>query len=197
MEVTIYGSKGLRTKAYALPLRPGVYQMKDASGNIIYVGKAKKLRNRVSSYFINTGNHGIKTETMLSHVSDFEVIITTTEWEALVLENTLIKRHMPKYNILLKDDKGYPFIRVDTRLPYISFSIVPAIGEDGARYFGPYSGRQVAREVIDIVTSTFRLPTCKRSFPRISAGTGRASTTSSASAWASARAFLTRSTGDL
>lgn len=158
--------KGLRTKAYALPLRPGVYQMKDASGNIIYVGKAKKLRNRVSSYFINTGNHGIKTETMLSHVSDFEVIITTTEWEALVLENTLIKRHMPKYNILLKDDKGYPFIRVDTRLPYISFSIVPAIGEDGARYFGPYSGRQVAREVIDIVTSTFRLPTCKRSFPK-------------------------------
>ncbi len=77
--------KELRAKAYALPLRPGVYQMKDASGNIIYVGKAKKLRNRVSSYFINTGNHGIKTETMLSHVNDFEVIITTTEWEALVL----------------------------------------------------------------------------------------------------------------
>ena len=103
---------------------------------------------------------------MLSHVDNFEVIITTTEWEALVLENTLIKRHMPKYNILLKDDKGYPFIRVDTRLPYVSFSIVSMIGEDGARYFGPYRGRQVAREVIDIVTSTFRLPTCKRSFPK-------------------------------
>ncbi|MDD6273332.1 MAG: excinuclease ABC subunit UvrC [Clostridiaceae bacterium] len=158
--------KELRAKAYALPMRPGVYQMKDASGTIIYVGKAKKLRNRVSSYFINTGNHGIKTETMLSHVDNFEVIITTTEWEALVLENTLIKRHMPKYNILLKDDKGYPFIRVDTRLPYVSFSIASAIGEDGARYFGPYRGRQVAREVIDIVTSTFRLPTCKRSFPK-------------------------------
>ena len=158
--------KELRAKAYALPLRPGVYQMKDASGTIIYVGKAKKLRNRVSSYFINAGNHGIKTETMVSHVDNFEVIITTTEWEALVLENTLIKRHMPKYNILLKDDKGYPFIRVDPRLDYVSFSLVPTPGEDGARYFGPYRGRQVAREVIDIVTSTFRLPTCHRSFPK-------------------------------
>ncbi|MBE6934915.1 MAG: excinuclease ABC subunit UvrC [Ruminococcaceae bacterium] len=158
--------KELRAKANALPMRPGVYQMKDRDGVIIYVGKAKKLRNRVSSYFLNTGNHGIKTETMLSHVDNFEVIITTTEWEALVLENTLIKRHMPKYNILLKDDKGYPFIRVDTRLPYVSFSLVPAVGDDGARYFGPYRGRTVAHEVIDIVTSTFRLPTCKRSFPK-------------------------------
>ena len=158
--------KELRAKAASLPLRPGVYQMKDASGTIIYVGKAKKLRNRVSSYFINTGKHGIKTETMVSHVDNFEVIITTTEWEALVLENTLIKRHMPKYNILLKDDKGYPFIRVDPRLDYISFSLVPAMGDDDARYFGPYRGRQLAHEVIDLVTTTFRLPTCHRSFPK-------------------------------
>ena len=156
----------LRKKAYSLPLKPGVYQMKDAAGKIIYVGKAKKLRNRVSSYFINEGGHGIKTETMVSHVFDFDVIITSTEWEALVLENTLIKLHKPKYNILLKDDKGYPFIRVDTRLPYPRFSVVPRIGEDGAKYFGPYAGRRVAFSVIDTVNDTFRLPTCTRSFPK-------------------------------
>ena len=156
----------LRKKAYSLPLKPGVYQMKDASGKIIYVGKAKKLRNRVSSYFINEGGHGPKTETMVSHVSDFDVIITSTEWEALVLENTLIKLHKPKYNILLKDDKGYPFIRVEPKLPYPEFTVVPRIEEDGARYFGPYAGRRVAFSVLDTIFETFRLPTCSRKFPR-------------------------------
>ncbi len=156
----------LRKKAYSLPLKPGVYQMKDASGKIIYVGKAKKLRNRVSSYFINEGGHGPKTETMVSHVSDFDVIITSTEWEALVLENTLIKLHKPKYNILLKDDKGYPFIRVDPKLPYPEFTVVPRIEEDGARYFGPYAGRRAAFSVLDTIFETFRLPTCSRKFPR-------------------------------
>lgn len=156
----------LRKKAYSLPLKPGVYQMKDTAGRIIYVGKAKKLRNRVSSYFINEGGHGPKTETMISHVCDFDVIITSTEWEALVLENTLIKLHKPKYNILLKDDKGYPFIRVDTRQKYLEFSVVPRIEEDGARYFGPYSGRRVAFSVLDTIKETFRLPSCTRKFPR-------------------------------
>lgn len=156
----------LRKKAYSLPMKPGVYQMKDQTGKIIYIGKAKKLRNRVSSYFINEGGHGIKTETMVSHVSDFDVIITSSEWEALVLENTLIKMYKPKYNILLKDDKGYPFIRVDTRIPYPEFTVVPRIEQDGARYFGPYAGRRVAFSVIDTVNETFRLPTCSRKFPK-------------------------------
>ena len=100
----------LREKANRLPLLPGVYIMLDASGEVIYVGKAKALKNRVTSYF--RGEHLPKVAAMVSHVNDFNVIIAETEFEALVLENSLIKRHKPHYNILLKDDKGYPFLRI-------------------------------------------------------------------------------------
>ena len=96
----------LRETALRLPQQPGVYIMKDAKGEVIYVGKAKKLKNRVTSYF--HGEHNLKTEAMISKIADFDVIIANSELEALVLENSLIKRHMPRYNILLKDDKGYP-----------------------------------------------------------------------------------------
>ena len=105
----------LRRKAMALPLQPGVYLMKDESGHIIYVGKAKKLKNRVSQYFGSDSNHSEKVRQMVARVDTFNYIVVGSEFEALVLECSLIKQHTPKYNILLKDDKGYPFIRIDVK----------------------------------------------------------------------------------
>jgi len=154
----------LREKANKLPLKPGVYMMKDRSGTIIYVGKAKQLKNRVTSYF--RGAHDAKTTAMVSKVSDFEVIIADSEFEALILEDSLIKHHMPHYNILLKDDKGYPFIRLDTEAEYPTFSIASKPADDGARYFGPYGGRSITREAIDAVCKALKLPTCGKKFPR-------------------------------
>ena len=98
----------LKEKAHSLPYAPGVYIMRDKTGQVIYVGKAKKLKNRVSQYFLDTVSHSVKTRTMVSKIFDFDVIVVASESEALVLECSLIKRHMPRYNILLKDDKGYP-----------------------------------------------------------------------------------------
>jgi len=154
----------LREKAAGLPLKPGVYMMYDAARTVIYVGKAKALRNRVSSYFI--GEHNIKTEAMVSKVADFEVIIANSEFEALVLENELIKHHMPKYNILLKDDKGYPFVRLDVKSLYPRFSLAAAPAEDGAEYYGPFSSRVTVKSAIDVVCKALRLPTCGKQFPR-------------------------------
>ena len=119
----------LREKANALPLLPGVYIMLDEHNEVIYVGKAKKLKNRVSSYF--HGEHLPKVAAMVEKVADFNVIVAGSELEALVLENSLIKRHKPHYNILLKDDKGYPFIRLDPRQEYPVMSIVSRSGRDG------------------------------------------------------------------
>ncbi|MGE4483589.1 MAG: excinuclease ABC subunit UvrC [Oscillospiraceae bacterium] len=154
----------LREKAHNLPLSPGVYIFRGADGGVIYVGKAVKLRNRVSSYFI--GAHNLKTEAMISNIAEFEVIIVNSEFEALVLENSLIKYHMPKYNILLKDDKGYPYIRIDRRERYPRFSIASRREEDGAFYFGPYGGRGATASAIDAVCKALCLPTCSRKFPR-------------------------------
>ena len=154
----------LREKANKLPLKPGVYIMHDKTGQVIYVGKAKQLKNRVSSYF--RGAHDAKTSAMVAKVADFEVIIADSEFEALILENSLIKHHMPHYNILLKDDKGYPFIRLDTSSEYPTFSIVSKPADDGARYFGPYGGRSVTRDAINAVSKALGLPTCGKKFPR-------------------------------
>ena len=154
----------LRQKANKLPLLPGVYIMKDARGEVIYVGKAKALKNRVTSYF--RGDHLPKVAAMVSHVNDFDVIVAATEFEALVLENSLIKRHMPHYNILLRDDKTYPFLRLDEEEPYPVFTIVNRTKEDGARYFGPYGGRSVSRGIIETLCRALRLPDCSRRFPR-------------------------------
>ena len=114
----------LRAKANDLPLLPGVYLMMDKTGQVIYVGKAKKLKNRVSQYFQDTASHNDKTRRMVSQVDRFDTIIVRSEFEALILENSLIKRHMPRYNILLKDDKGYPFVRLDESSEYPRFSLV-------------------------------------------------------------------------
>lgn len=156
----------LKEKAHSLPFSPGVYIMRDRAGHVIYVGKAKKLHNRVSQYFQDSSNHGIKTKTMVSKIYDFDVIIAASEFEALVLECSLIKRHLPKYNILLKDDKGYPYIRLDIQKEYPDLSIATSIVDDGAEYFGPFGSRGVTQELIQTLIKTMKLPDCKRVFPR-------------------------------
>ena len=154
----------LLQKANNLPQLPGVYIMLDAAGEVIYVGKAKRLKNRVTSYF--RGSHLPKVEAMVQKVADFNVIVVDSEFESLVLENSLIKQHQPHYNILLKDDKGYPFIRVDLKAEYPRFELVNRPAKDGARYFGPYGGRNMSREIIDVVCKTLKLPSCGKKFPR-------------------------------
>ena len=155
----------LRAKANDLPLLPGVYLMMDKTGKVIYVGKAKKLKNRVSQYFQESASHTLKTRQMVSQVDHFDTIFVSSEFEALVLENSLIKRHMPRYNILLKDDKGYPFVRL-SRGRYPKFTLVNRPANDGARYFGPFGGRYETRQALDAVCQALRLPTCRRQFPR-------------------------------
>ena len=115
----------LKEKAHSLPLKPGVYIMQDAKNAVIYVGKAKALKNRVSQYFQDQSRHNEKTRVMVSQIDHFDVIVVQSEFEALVLECSLIKRHQPRYNILLKDDKGYPYIRVDVRSEYPAFLWLP------------------------------------------------------------------------
>ena len=154
----------LREKAAALPLKPGSYIMHAADGTVIYVGKAKALRNRVSSYF--HGTHNAKTEAMVANIDDFEVIIAKSEFEALVLENSLIKHYKPKYNILLKDDKGYPFIRLDSKAGYPRFSIASRREKDGAEYFGPYGSRGNTKAALEMLLKALKMPTCSRRFPR-------------------------------
>lgn len=154
----------LREKALALPLQPGVYIMMDRKGEVIYVGKAKALKNRVVSYF-RDGAHTPKTEVMVSHVDHFDVIMVRTEFEALVAENQLIKLHRPKYNILLKDDKGYPYVRVDLREEYPVMRVVGRPGKDGARYLGPYGSRTTVFAAVDAASKALRLPLCSRKFP--------------------------------
>ena len=155
----------LKEKAADLPLAPGVYLMMDRMGKVIYVGKAKKLKNRVSQYFQDSASHTVKTRQMVSQVDHFDTIFVSSEFEALVLENSLIKRHMPRYNILLKDDKGYPFVRLGTG-PYPRFTLANKYASDGAKYFGPFGGRYETRQALDAVCAALRLPTCNRKFPR-------------------------------
>ena len=155
----------LLEKANSLPLAPGVYLMHGRDGDVIYVGKAKKLKNRVSQYFQAGRGHNVKTQTMVSLVDDFDTIIVGSEFEALVLENALIKQYMPRYNILLKDDKGYPLVRL-SREPYPKFTLVSRPAEDGAKYFGPYGGRMETRSALDAIRRALHLPTCHKTFPR-------------------------------
>lgn len=155
----------LKEKASTLPLSPGVYLMRDKSDRVIYVGKAKKLKNRVSQYFQDTASHTPKTRLMVSKIDHFDVIIAGSEFEALVLECSLIKRHQPKYNILLKDDKGYPYLRIDFRVPYPMLSMVNRIADDGASYFGPFGSRGVTGELLETILSILKLPRCSKRFP--------------------------------
>ena len=156
----------LKEKAHALPLKPGVYIMQDAKNTVIYVGKAKALKNRVSQYFANLASHTEKTRAMVSQIDHFDVIVADSEFEALVLENSLIKRHQPRYNILLKDDKGYPYIRLTVQEEYSRFSLANRAAEDGARYFGPYGSRGNTQNIIDALRVALKLPSCNKKFPR-------------------------------
>lgn len=153
----------LRAKASSLPLDPGVYIMKDIDGNIIYIGKAKALKSRVSQYFFNTEKL-IKVQQMVNSVWDFEYIVTNTELEALTLESNLIKDNQPFYNILLKDGKNHPYIRIDLKKEYPEVELTRVLRKDGAKYFGPYFGIINGREVLNIINTTFMLKNCKQKF---------------------------------
>jgi len=157
----------LREKTHKLPLEPGVYIMHDKSGKVIYVGKAKKLKNRVSSYFRAVERHAPKVYRMVEHVWDFDFIVTGSEFEALILECSLIKQYAPKYNILLKDDKGYSYIRVSPG-PWSRLTAVfqSQKEDDGATYIGPYISSYVVRQTVEEANKVFMLPTCARKFPQ-------------------------------
>ena len=156
----------LKDKALSLPYEPGVYIMRDKSDKVIYVGKAKKLKNRVSQYFQDTASHTPKTRLMVSRIDHFDVIVAASEFEALVLECSLIKRYLPKYNILLKDDKGYPYLRLNTKEDYPRITMVSKLSNDGAAYYGPYGSRGVTNDVLEALRLTLRLPDCSKQFPR-------------------------------
>lgn len=155
----------LYQKACALPLLPGVYIIRDREGTIIYIGKAKRLRTRVSQYFREGVPHDAKVTQMIRHAFEFDVIVTTSEFEALVLEASQIKAHNPKYNILLKDDKGYSYVRVSPA-PWRRITAVLQKEEDGADYIGPFTSSFAVREMVETACTAFRLPTCGRQFPR-------------------------------
>lgn len=155
----------LRKKAMSLPLTPGVYLMKNKSGKIIYVGKAKALKNRVSQYFGSQNNHSIKVRKMVENVDDFDYILCDSEFEALVLECSLIKQHSPKYNILLKDDKGYHYIKIGNG-EWKTISAVKQKLDDGAEYIGPYTGSYGVTNAVAEAKKIFLLPQCSKVFPR-------------------------------
>ena len=149
----------LREKIRSLPENPGVYIMKNAAGEIIYIGKAVVLRNRVRQYFNNSPKLP-KVQAMVDHIADFEYVITLTEKDALTLEANLVKKHKPKYNILLKDDKHSPYLKIDTSLAFPTLEITRKTKKDGARYFGPYFNGINVRDVVNIIKSAYGMRTC-------------------------------------
>ena len=157
--------KELRRKAMALPLTPGVYIMKNKDKKIIYIGKAKALKNRVSSFFGSHSNHSLKVIRMVENVDDFDYILCDTEFEALVLECSLIKQHMPKYNILLKDDKGYNYIKI-TKEEFPRISECKQMDDDNATYIGPFISNFSVKNAVEETLKIFKLPTCNKKFPR-------------------------------
>ena len=154
----------LKKKALSLTLQPGVYLMKDKQGEIIYVGKAKALKNRVVSYFRENSSHTEKVRQMVAHVNDFDYIVTGSEFEALVLECSLIKLHSPKYNILLKDDKGYHYIHISDE-PYPRITAAKQKTGPGT-FLGPYTSSFIVKQSVDEANRVFSLPSCSRKFPQ-------------------------------
>ena len=144
-----------------LPDKPGVYLMKNSLGEVIYVGKAKILKNRVKSYFQNSKNHSEKVRVMVKNIAEFEYIVTDSEMEALILECNLIKKYSPKYNILLKDDKFYPFIKITTKDDFPRVFVTRNFAKDGSKYFGPYTNGAAVYETINLIYKIFPLRTCK------------------------------------
>ena len=158
--------KGLKEKLANLPHAPGVYLMKNAKGDILYVGKARDLRKRVRSYFRGANSKDLKTSLLIGKTAGFDTILTNTEKEALILESTLIKRHRPRYNVILRDDKRYPCLRLDIKSPYPNLTIVRKIEKDGALYFGPFPSAGAVRETLKVIQKTFKLRRCKYRKPK-------------------------------
>lgn len=158
-----WGEK-LEEKIRMLPDSPGCYLMKNREGTIIYVGKAVNLKNRVRSYFRDTV-HTPKVDAMIAHIDDFDILLCETNLEALILECNLIKLHKPYYNILLKDDKHYPYLKVDMRQPFPRLELCRKLEQDGARYFGPYIGAGAVRQVLEAVRDVFPLRSCRQALP--------------------------------
>jgi len=155
----------LEEKLQNLPPEPGVYLMKDRRGHIIYVGKALSLKNRVRSYF-QKGTKGEKTEMLVRAIADLETIVTHTELEALILESTLIKKHHPRFNIVLRDDKNYPYLRLDLKVEYPRIEVVRGLKKDGSIYYGPYVPAGGMWEILSLIRRTFPLATCKKEFKK-------------------------------
>lgn len=149
-----------------LPAKPGVYLMHDEKDQIIYVGKAISLKNRVRQYFQASRNKGVKIEQMVTHIKRFEYIVTDSELEALVLECNLIKEHRPKYNTMLMDDKGYPFIKVTTNEAYPRIMLAREIKKDKAKYFGPYTSATAVKDTIDLIRKLYQIRSCNRNLPK-------------------------------
>lgn len=156
----------IKNKLKNLPMSPGVYIMKNSDGKVIYVGKSKLLKSRVSQYFTKSKSHTPKTAAMVSNVADFDYIMTDTETEALALECNLIKKYRPKYNILLKDDKHYPYIKITVQEDYPRIFMTRKISRDGAKYFGPYMSGIMVREAIETIRKIFKIRSCTKVFPR-------------------------------
>lgn len=156
----------LREKAAALPLTPGVYIMRDIAGKVIYVGKSRALKNRVSGYFQESGQTSTKTDAMTANIHDFDYILCDTEIEALTLENSLIKLYHPRYNIKLKDDKSYPYLKATVNEEFPRFVMTRKRESEKAKYFGPYTSTQTVYGIISALQKTFGLPSCRHSFPK-------------------------------
>ena len=148
-------------KVKRLPNDAGVYVMKDKDENIIYVGKAKNLKKRVSQYFLRKQEH-IKVKNMVSNIANFDFFVVNDELEALALENNLIKKHKPYYNILLKDDKSYPYLKINLKEDFPKFTIVRSIKRDGSKYFGPYMHSISAVEVLNIIKDAYKIRPCTK-----------------------------------
>ncbi|MFZ2486695.1 MAG: excinuclease ABC subunit UvrC [Anaerolineae bacterium] len=155
-------SPTLQARIDSLPLNPGVYLMRDGRAQVIYVGKAKNLRSRVRSYFQNAAQHTVKTRRLVSEIVDLEWIIVPTEVDALVLENTLIKRYQPRFNVMLKDDKTYPYIKIHWQDDFPKVSVTRKVWRDGAGYYGPYTSAYTVRETLDNLRRIFPYLTCNR-----------------------------------
>ena len=152
-------NKKIKEKLKTLTTKPGVYVMHDAEGVVIYVGKAKNLKNRVSQYFRSSPKPS-KVQAMVDNIDDFEYFITASEMDALALESNLIKKYQPFYNILLKDGKQFPYIKINIKDPYPRLEIVRKVKKDGAKYFGPYFAGLDAREILKTINSAFKIRTC-------------------------------------
>ncbi|RLC70799.1 MAG: excinuclease ABC subunit C, partial [Chloroflexi bacterium] len=146
----------------ALPQKPGVYLFRDASGNVLYVGKGANLHNRVRSYFGAPQVLSPKLQRMVARVSDFEFFVTDSEQEALILECNLIKKHRPRYNVRLKDDKTYPYLKINVKDDWARVSITRRVEKDGSRYFGPYASAGSVRKTLDLLKKLFPFRTCKK-----------------------------------